>query len=182
MNLDNFNLEDLDRASKIAEKIIKGCESKVLKAYRLGKEKYYTIGWGHSGPDVKSDMVITDEEAERLFVKDFNTTLNYVLASTEDVKYLNANMLMALVSLTFNIGIGDFNSSTLLKKLKASDYIGAALEFNKWRRSGGAILRGLEIRRVKEQNLFLSFVVDDDIVDNSSEPIIYTPDKNLNSV
>jgi GH24 family phage-related lysozyme (muramidase) len=59
----------------------------------------------------------------------------------------------ALVSFDFNTG--SLHKSTLLKKLNAGDYEGAANEFPKWNKAGGQVLRGLTRRRKSEQNLFL---------------------------
>ena len=60
-----------------------------------------------------------------------------------------------LVSFVYNIGSGNFQSSTLRQKLRRKDYAKAALEFPKWRRANGQILRGLVNRRKKEKELFL---------------------------
>ncbi len=61
----------------------------------------------------------------------------------------------ALVSLIYNIGIGSFTTSTLLRKLNAGDVVGAADEFVKWRNAGGRANKGLLRRRAKEMELFL---------------------------
>jgi lysozyme len=69
---------------------------------------------------------------------------------------LTANQFSALCSLTYNIGSGNLQSSTLRRMINRWDYIGASDEFPKWRRAGGQILRGLVIRREREQDLFLT--------------------------
>lgn len=60
----------------------------------------------------------------------------------------------ALVDFTFNLGIGNFASSTLLKKLNARDIQGAIDEFVKWDRAGGVEVAGLLRRRKAEAALF----------------------------
>lgn len=67
---------------------------------------------------------------------------------------LNQNQYDALVSLTYNIGNGAFQRSTLLRRLNAGDYAGAAEQFGVWARSGGADLPGLVARRAAERRLF----------------------------
>ena len=62
----------------------------------------------------------------------------------------------AIVSLAFNIGLGNLQASTLRMKYNRFDYAGAADEFLKWRKSNGVVLRGLERRREAERALFLS--------------------------
>lgn len=71
---------------------------------------------------------------------------------------LNANELGALVSFVYNVGAGNFEKSTLLRKLNTGDRMGAANEFGKWIYSGGKKLRGLERRRAAEKELFLTLV------------------------
>lgn len=56
----------------------------------------------------------------------------------------------AYVSLAYNIGVGNFCKSTLVKKLNSGDYKGACLEIKKWNRAGGKVNKGLVSRREKE--------------------------------
>lgn len=69
---------------------------------------------------------------------------------------LNANQRGALVSFTYNLGPGNLNKSTLLRKLNDGDYKGAAQEFARWNRAGGKVLNGLSRRRAAERMLFLT--------------------------
>ena len=62
----------------------------------------------------------------------------------------------AMVAFSFNVGLGNLQSSTLRMKYNRSDYSGAADEFLKWNKAGGKILAGLTRRRVAERALFLS--------------------------
>ena len=68
---------------------------------------------------------------------------------------VNVNQYGALVSFAYNVGTGNLASSTLLKKLNAGDYAGASVEFLKWDKAGGKILKGLTLRRTAEMTLFL---------------------------
>ena len=61
----------------------------------------------------------------------------------------------ALTSFTFNLGPEALRRSTLLRKLNAGDYIGAADEFPKWNMAGGRVYPGLTRRRMAERALFL---------------------------
>lgn len=69
---------------------------------------------------------------------------------------LTQNQFDALCDLVYNIGLGNFSTSTLLKKLNAKDYTGAASEFVKWNMAGGKVLSGLTKRRESERDLFIS--------------------------
>jgi lysozyme len=67
---------------------------------------------------------------------------------------LKQHQFDALVSFAYNVGVGNLRSSTLLRKLNAGDYDGAALEFHRWNRSKGKVLPGLVRRRAAEALLF----------------------------
>lgn len=67
---------------------------------------------------------------------------------------LTQNQFDALVDFVFNLGSGNFQSSTLLRKLNSGDYTGAVEEFPKWNHAGGREVYGLTLRRKAEQQLF----------------------------
>jgi lysozyme len=69
---------------------------------------------------------------------------------------LTQDQFDALVSLVFNIGGGNFERSTLLKKINARNFDGAADEFPRWNRAAGKVMAGLTKRRHAEQSLFQS--------------------------
>jgi lysozyme len=62
----------------------------------------------------------------------------------------------AMVAFSFNVGLGNLQSSTLRMKYNRGEYEAAADEFLKWNKAGGKILAGLTRRRVAERALFLS--------------------------
>ena len=113
----------------------------------------WTIGYGHTS-GVYHGMTITEEEAIAFLRQDLKTAENAV---NSNVTYgINQNQFDALVSFTFNVGTGNFTSSTLLKKLNAGDVNGAANEFDRWIYAGGQVLEGLVRRRAAEKQMFLS--------------------------
>ncbi|MCY1305462.1 Lysozyme RrrD [compost metagenome] len=69
---------------------------------------------------------------------------------------LSQGQFDALASFVFNLGSGNLQCSTLLRKLNAKDYAGAADEFPRWNKAGGKVLAGLTRRRAAERALFLS--------------------------
>lgn len=141
------------KLSKAGLDLIKEFEGLKLKAYKVvDTEKHYTIGYGHYGADVKKDSSITKAQAEELLKDD---VARFVVAVDEAVKVpVNQNQFDALVSFAYNVGIGAFKKSTLLKELNAKDFKGASREFDRWNKSGGKVLQGLVKRRNKEQALF----------------------------
>jgi lysozyme len=68
---------------------------------------------------------------------------------------LTQNQFDALCDFVFNVGAGNFEESTLLRKLNDGDYGGAASEFDRWVHSGQTVLPGLVRRRAAEKALFL---------------------------
>lgn len=68
---------------------------------------------------------------------------------------LSQGQLDALVSFSYNVGLGAYKSSTLRRKLNAYDYCGAASEFPRWNKAGGKVYRGLTLRRLEEQRRFM---------------------------
>lgn len=132
--------------------LIKSREGCKLKAYTC-QAGVWTIGYGHTG-DVKPGQTITQKQAEELFKKDLK---KYVNAVNKLVKVsLTQNQFDALVSFTYNVGIGAFQNSTLLRKLNAKDYAGASNEFARWNKAGGTVSNGLIARRKEEKALFLN--------------------------
>jgi lysozyme len=138
--------------STVGINLVKSFEGCVLTEYKdaVGVP---TIGWGHTG-GVTPNMRITQAQADALLIKDLGKFVNDVNSLVKVP--LNQNQFDALVSFDFNTG--GLNKSTLLKKLNAKDYAGAALEFAKWNkgRVDGAlvVLNGLTRRRAAEAALF----------------------------
>lgn len=115
-----------------------------------------TIGVGHTGPDVKPGMRITQVQSDTLLANDL---VRFEKAVNAAVKVpLTQNQFDALVSFTFNLGAGALQSSTLLKLLNAGDYAGAAKQFAAWNklRENGVLTvsKGLTKRRANEAALF----------------------------
>lgn len=136
---------------------IKSFETLQLKAYKaVPTERYYTIGYGHCGPDVTPDATITEDEAERLLAEDLADTERAVSNATAGWN-LQQCQFDALVSFAFNVGANAFRSSTLLKLVKqGACEADIRAEFGKWIHSGGKQLPGLVRRRNAEADLFFS--------------------------
>jgi len=139
--------------------LIKQFEGLKLEAYQCSAG-VWTIGYGTtkypSGGKVQKGDKCTLEAANTLLQNDvecFSEELNSALDQEID---LNENEYAALLSLCYNIGITNFKKSTLLKKLSANDFKGAADQFLVWNKAGGKVVKGLENRRKLERELFLS--------------------------
>ena len=141
------------KISKAGIDFIIGFEGFSAKACKcVSTEKYYTIGYGHYGADVKKDDTITREEARNLLESDLLSFEKKV--SKYDSKYdFNQNEFDALVSFAYNVGNID---QLTAKGTRTRDKIAECmLRYNK---SGGRVLNGLTKRREAERKLFLTNV------------------------
>lgn len=138
--------------------LIKQFEGVRLEAY-LDPVGIWTIGIGHTGPDVHPGQKITADEAEKLLASDLKRHESFIKSNV--TAQINDDQKAALVSFAFNVGNGYFGSSTLLRKLNGNDIAGAADEFLRWvfgtNPDGTRVkLPGLIRRRKAERELFLS--------------------------
>ena len=138
--------------------MIKHHEGFVRKPYQdpIG---LWTVGVGHLIGDGKKlpkewNKEFTDEEVDNILCEDLERFEIGIQRLTKVP--LTQSQFDALVSFSFNVGLGNFQSSTLRSKLNRGDYEGASNEFPKWRKAGGKVLKGLVRRRADEKALFLS--------------------------
>jgi len=146
-----------DKISSDGLLIVKHFEGRELRAYQ-DSVGVWTIGYGHTSaagaPQVYAGLTITEQQAEDILKKDLELFENGV---RDLVKVpINGDQFAALVSFSFNVGLGALADSTLLRKLNSGDYQGAANEFPRWVKAGGQTLPGLVRRRDAERALFLS--------------------------
>lgn len=118
-----------------------------------------TIGYGTTiypnGVRVKmSDKSITEAVATTYLLAYIEKNIYPGLNAALKVK-LNDNRYSALCSLIYNIGIGAFRRSTLLKVVNAAPGVhGIRDEFAKWNKAGGKVMTGLVSRRKSEADLY----------------------------
>ena len=138
--------------------IIKKFEGLKLKAY-LCPASLPTIGYGNTryedGSTVKLGEQISIDRADKLLmhtVAQFERQVDTLITVP-----LNANQLGALTSFAFNIGIGNFQRSTLRRLVNANPSNPLIrTEFAKWNKAGGKVLNGLTRRREAESALYFS--------------------------
>lgn len=117
----------------------------------------WTIGYGSTRdkdnqPVTAGTPPVTEAEARDLMARDMKACAGEI---ERDCKVpLTVDQKVALLDFIYNLGAGNFRSSTLLKKLNAGDYAGAAAEFDNWDHAGGVVLAGLLKRRQAETDLF----------------------------
>ena len=137
------------RISAKGVKLIHSFEGCRLKAYKaLAHEQYYTIGWGHYGPDVRFNQRITQAEADALFIKDIKVYEDRVNKYNRIYNFTQ-NEFDALVSFCYNIG-----SIDQLTKKGTRDKQTVGLKILEYNKSGGKVIAGLKRRRLAEYNMF----------------------------
>lgn len=131
--------------------LIKSFEGLRLTAYKC-PSNVLTIGYGHTGTDVKEDMLINGDYAEFLLKKDLEKFEKGVLKLLK--KPATTNQFSAMVSLAYNIGLGNFAKSSVLMNHNHGNFLEAAKYFLLWNKAGGKVLEGLKRRRILEKNLY----------------------------
>tara|TARA_R100000426_G_C4822442_1_gene111062 strand:+ start:1163 stop:1612 length:450 start_codon:yes stop_codon:yes gene_type:complete len=130
--------------------IIKKFEGIKLTSY-LCSANVWTIGYGHTKGIIEG-MEINEEIAEEYLSADLKEFEGYV---NEEVKVeLEQFQFDALVSWTFNLGVGNLRSSTMLKKLNQAKYDEIPFEIKRWNKAAGKVVFGLVRRREAEALLF----------------------------
>lgn len=137
--------------SKSGLELTKRFEGVRLIAYQ-DSTGVWTNGYGHTN-SVKEGDVISQTQAEQFLqedIKSVETAVNDLVKVS-----LTQEEFDALVDFVFNLGVGNFERSTLLRLLNQGDYNGAAAEFEKWDKARGKVISGLLRRRIAEENEFI---------------------------
>ena len=138
------------KTGELGQELIKHFESCKLTAYKLPGEEFFTIGFGHYGPDVYEGQQITQAVANQLLRDDLD---RFEKGICDQINVpLNQDQFDALVSWSFNCGLGATNDSTLRRRLNAGEDVNKVIseELPRWT-SGG--MPGLVRRREAEVKL-----------------------------
>lgn len=125
-----------------------GCK---LEAYKdvVG---IWTIGYGHTGPEVIPGLVIDQATAERFLKIDINSAISCVNSCVSAP--ITQGEFDALVDFVFNVGCSSFRRSTMLRMLNDGQYADAAKQFGLWAYASGKAVAGLLRRREAEAREF----------------------------
>jgi lysozyme len=140
------------------KQLVKEFEGCKLKAYKC-PAGIWTIGYGNTryedGLGIREGDEITIAKAEMLL--EF-ILIKFIKEVEKMVKSnINQNQKDAITDFAYNCGIGNLNSSTLLKKVNANPNDPTIKdEFLKWNKAKGKVLNGLTKRRQAEANLYFS--------------------------
>lgn len=143
--------------SKAARDLIAEFEGRRKQAYpdpATGGDPW-TIGVGHTGPEVHRGLTWTDAQIDAALDADLMKFDRGVSALIGDAP-TTQHQFDALVSFAFNLGLGNLGKSSLISRHRIKDYVGAAVEFAKWNRAAGKPMAGLTRRRAAEAALYRS--------------------------
>lgn len=157
---------------------IENLEGCMLKAY-FDVANYLTIGIGHwISPEDKKRGYILAEDKDGIYYLNLELAIKKGITKEEAYNILdyelnlyerevpklvkvklNDSQLISLISFSFNVGLGAFRKSTLLRLLNQGDYNAPVIELPKWRKAGGKIIQGLVNRREKEVKMWKGLYV-----------------------
>lgn len=114
----------------------------------------WTIGYGHTGPDVHPGQTCTQQQAAEWFANDVWAAERFV---TGKISMATQDQFDAMASFTFNAGVGNFLKSTILRQHNAGNYQAAGDGFLLWNPNNAV----LQARRRTERGIYLTSHVDD---------------------
>lgn len=129
-----------------------GLEGVSYKPYRDVVD-VWTVCYGHTGRDIMLGKTYTEAECRALLNKDLNAIARQI--NPYITKPIPETMRGALYSFTYNVGVGSFQTSTLLRKINQGDQKGACDELRRWTLAGGKKWKGLVTRREIEREVCL---------------------------
>ncbi|WP_049101673.1 lysozyme [Klebsiella oxytoca] len=113
----------------------------------------WTVCYGHTGNDIIQGKTYTKAECDALLNKDLALVARQIDPFIQ--KPIPEAMRGALYSFTYNVGAGNFKSSTLLRKINQGDMKGACEQLRRWTYAGGKQWKGLITRREIEREVCL---------------------------
>jgi lysozyme len=130
----------------------------------------WTIGHGHTGPEVHRGLCISEMEAEALLRADLASAVKCVRRAVR--VELAQRQFDALVDFCFNVGRGNFLGSSLLRYINQGEFDSAAVQFGLWVHAGGKVVLGLVRRRAAEAALFSGhgFPADETVLSMGQKP------------
>lgn len=143
--------------SKLGLALLKGFEGFRSTAYRC-PAGVLTIGYGHTSmagpPQVRPGQVMSKAEAEKVLAKDIEKFAAQIAPLiTVD---LTSNQFSALVSFAYNVGVGGFRKSSVLRAVNREQHIDVMRRLGLWTKAGGRVLPGLVKRRSAEAALYMT--------------------------
>lgn len=110
----------------------------------------WTVGYGHTGPEVVPGLTWTVAQAEAALRADMDLAYTQALALCPSLADEPVGRQAAITDFVFNLGVGRLQASTLRRRVNAGEWGLVPAELRKWVWGGGRKLPGLILRRVAE--------------------------------
>jgi lysozyme len=140
-------------ALEILIKLIKDSEGCKLKSYKC-PAGIWTIGYGQT-KGIKEGMVWTQQQADEDIIKTALQAFNEAIKDSPILATANMEKQAAIADFVYNLGITNYNKSTLKLRVDKGNWVSASTEIKKWNKSNGTILNGLVKRRQLEADLLI---------------------------
>jgi lysozyme len=140
-------------ALEILIKLIKDSEGCKLKAYKC-PAGVWTLGYGQT-KGIKEGMTWTQNQADEDIIKTALQALNEAIKASPILATANMEKQVAIADFVYNLGITNYNKSTLKLRVDKGNWVSASTEIKKWNKSNGTILNGLVKRRQLEADLLI---------------------------
>ena len=140
-------------ALEILIKLIKDSEGCKLKSYKC-PAGIWTIGYGQT-KGVKEGMIWTQQQADEDIIKTALQAFNEAIKASPILATANMEKQAAIADFVYNLGITNYNKSTLKLRVDKGNWVSASTEIKKWNKSNGTILNGLVKRRQLEADLLI---------------------------
>lgn len=131
-------------------KRFEGCELEAYPDPGSGGDPW-TIGWGATGAGIRKGVSWTQAQADARLAED---VAKFMAGVVKAAPVATANQRAAMTSLAYNIGLGAFTGSTLLRRHNAGNYAAAKAEFSRWNKASGKVMNGLIKRRAAESEVY----------------------------
>lgn len=126
--------------------LVKEAEGCPLESY-LDPDRVWTIGFGHTGPEVVAGLVWTQDQADTHFASDLQEHYDQLLLVSSSVAQQTAGRQAALTDFVYNEGIGKYKNSTLRSAVDVQAWQSVKTQLARWIYGSGRVLPGLVHRR-----------------------------------
>jgi lysozyme len=140
-------------ALEILIKLIKDSEGCKLTSYKC-PAGIWTIGYGRT-KGVKEGMTWTQQQADEDIIKTALQAFNEAIKSSPILATSNMKKQAAIADFVYNLGITNYNKSTLKLRVDKGEWVSASTEIKKWNKINGNVLKGLVTRRQLEADLLI---------------------------
>ena len=138
---------------EILTRLIKEFEGCKLEAYKC-PAGIWTIGYGQT-KGIKQGMKWTQQEADDNLLDTCIAVIDEAIKASPILIHEDINKQAAIADFVYNLGITNYNKSTLKLRINQKNWVSAAAEIKKWNKAGGNVLAGLARRRQCEADLLL---------------------------